>query len=160
MFDRKIEEKKEFERILSIEGEALRLGLTNNYKWERYFTSRGMPVADTTIDRWFRQRNHLKLTKKQRKAEEELDIRFILSKEKKKIIDSLLKSVADGKVQGITTALQVLGELTKDKVVEKEDLTPEEYSEAGRRIIDRFRDNYKQSGGICPVCQRPSILPD
>ena len=89
---------------------------------------------------------------------EDFDIKTKLNEDQREIYISLMRIINNPKpsVKALEIAFKMLGILT-DKREETIKFEPN-YGEWTSNIISRLRDNFKEHGGICPVCSRPHLL--
>lgn len=105
--------------------------------------SKRIGVSETTLIIW------KKAHTQKNKTNEELG---------KETFDAMVRAAKAGNAAAGRTVMQALGMLIeKEEDKHPTDFTPEQYIEIAVRIINRLKQQY-QSGGDCPVCNRPSLL--
>ena len=145
VYEAKIAEKKEFERLYNSPEERARLGLNS---WDKVF--KHCKVSPSTGWKWLHRHDTPKVIEKPSFVDE------LSSDENKKLLqDALKKAIKLNKVKAIETYLKLIGELDKKEI-------KQEYSASDRiRVAEAVRDGLYRGyevTGSCPVCHRPKVL--
>lgn len=143
-YEEKKKERAEFIRLMQLsEEERERLGLGTQDKICKH-----LHIGWNTYARWNR-------TFRGNGGGEFFDVHGFLKEHKQEIAKSLLSLIKGQKsVKSVELALKALGELADKREVVKVEFTASDYTRIARETIDRLREQYKESGGMCPVCLR------
>ena len=137
----------EFNRILSIEGEAEKLGLTNATEWVRYFEQHsefGGRVSPVSIGKWLRNRDN------EFNGVDTDEADFIRK----------MKVLSERNPQYASIYAKLKGYTDKAKDDDREHgITPEEYIKAGQQLVRSLREDNLKYGGNCPVCGESKLFP-
>lgn len=68
--------------------------------------------------------------------------------------------ISEAKKAGNAQMARLAWDIMNPKNEEKKeaDFTADEYINIGLKIIEQLRNSYRESGGVCPVCDRPQTL--